>query len=105
MFLTFRKHLTHFEEGSCKPDYARFIKLAGDGCRQRQQSAELEELSVLLLPPVAGGVLALVLHDGEERGAVGVGVETVVQLRVGRATGHNTTQAEQNILLKIFLVN
>ena len=93
MFLTFRKHLTHFEEGSCKPDYARFIKLAGDCCRERQQSAELEELSILLLSPVPRRVLALVLHDGEE----GVGVlvvQTVVVVSCRLAPGHNTEQAE-----------
>ena len=104
MFLTFRKHLTHFEEGSCEADYARLVQLAGDGCRERQQPAELEEFSILLLPPVPGRVLALVLHHGEERLAVLVGVETVVQVRVlGRATGHNTTHATNKILfLNIF---
>ena len=92
--LTFRKDLTHFEEGSRQADYARFVQLAGDGCRERKEPAELEELSVLLLPPVTGSVLTLVLHHGEERGAVLVGVETVVQLRVlARAPGHNTTHA------------
>ena len=94
------------------------VELAGDGGGQGQQSAQLEELSVLLLPPVPvdqsqlsellvstnhsspGRVLALVLHDGEAvRGdaavvgvVVGVGARGHGHRR-GRGGGHNTDHA------------
>ena len=94
------------------------VELAGDGGGQGQQSAQLEELSVLLLPPVPvdqsqlsellvstnhsspGRVLALVLHDREAvRGdaavvgvVVGVGARGHGHRR-GRGGGHNTDHA------------
>ena len=88
------------------------VELAGDGGGQRQQSAQLEELPVLLPPPVPvdqsqlsellvstnhsspGRVLALVLHDGEEGVRVLV-VQTVVVVTCRLAPGHNTQQAEE----------
>ena len=104
------------------------VELAGDGGGQGQQSAQLEELPVLLLPPVPvdqsqlsevlvstnhsspGRVLALVLHDGEAvRGdaavvgvVVGVGARGHGHRR-GRAGGHNTDHAATQTIIDTYL--
>ena len=96
--LTFRKDLSHFEEGSCESDYTRFIKLTCYCGRKGQQTAQLKELSILLLSPVPGRVLALVLHDREEVVLVGGESEVIVVSRRTLPAGHNTVSAEHSDL-------
>ena len=148
---TLGEDLAHLQERGRQPDYARLnegvkiyiffsvnavggwvchlVELAGDGGGQRQQSAQLEELPVLLLPPVPVDqsqlsevlvstnhsspcrVLALVLHDGEAvRGdaavvgvVVGVGARGHGHRR-GRAGGHNTDHAATWTIIDTYLL-
>ena len=56
------EHLAHLEEGGGQADDARLVQLAGDGSGQRQQPAQLKELTVFLFPPISGRILTLVLE-------------------------------------------
>ena len=60
-FLTIWEDLPHPEVARGQPDDGGLVQLRRDGCGEGEELPQLEELRVLLLPAVAGGVLALVL--------------------------------------------
>lgn len=62
--LTVWENLSHLQVARGEPYHWRFVQLWRDSWWQWQQLSQLEELRVLFLPPGAGGVLALLLHDG-----------------------------------------
>ena len=61
--------MSHPEVAGGEPDDGGLVQLTGDGGREGEQLAELEELGVLLLAPIPRRVLALVLlgHRETER--------------------------------------
>lgn len=60
--LTVREDVSHFQVAGGQPDNRRFVQLAGDGRRQRQEFGQLLELGVLVLSTRPGRIPAPLSH-------------------------------------------
>ena len=63
--------MSHPEVAGGEPDDGGLVQLTGDGGREGEQLAQLEELRVFLLAPIPRRVLALVLLGHRETETAG----------------------------------